>query len=150
MTTTAKSVAVVVNCHKAVLETIFITISFFLSKFTETQEYLRKPNVLYPPWTSSPPTEHYHTLPTNLHHIHQHHPPHHHHSHHHHHISPRLYHGPESSMFGPGSYHTIAHYQLYKRPVQVDYCQQPEYYHHRSHFMSLEPPVADFAKTLGQ
>ena len=29
MTTTAKSVAVVVNCHKAVLETIFITISFF-------------------------------------------------------------------------------------------------------------------------
>ena len=63
-------------------------------KFAETQEYLRKPNVLYPPWTTStsaapppptsPPTEHYHTLPTNLHAHHVHHSPHTVHSHQHH------------------------------------------------------------------
>ena len=60
-------------------------------------------------------------------------------------------------MFGPGSYHTIAHYQLYKRPIHVDYCSPappaPEHFVHRSHFMSLEPPSAvpaDFVKTLGR
>ena len=70
-------------------------------KFAETQEYLRKPNVLYPPWPSSPPTEHYHTLPSNLHHVHHPSPHHHnHHSHHHHHLSPRLYHGGPDSTGG--------------------------------------------------
>ena len=72
-------------------------------KFAETQEYLRKPNVLYPPWPSSPPTEHYHTLPSNLHHVHHPSPHHHnHHSHHHHqhHLSPRLYHGGPDSTAG--------------------------------------------------
>ena len=60
-------------------------------------------------------------------------------------------------MFGPGSYHTIAHYQLYKRPIHVDYCSAPapapEHFVHRSHFMSLDPPTAvpaDFVKTLGR
>lgn len=73
-------------------------------KFEETQEYLRRPNALYPPWhTSGPPPEHYHTLPNPHHFHHVHHVPHHTHS--------------AYDHYGPGSYHTIAHYQLYKRPM---------------------------------
>lgn len=110
-------------------------------KFAETQEYLRRPNVLYPPWNhDSGNSNHYHTLPNHYnHHYHHHVPP---HQHHHHH--PRMY---PPDMFGPGSYHTIAHYQLYKRPVHMDYCN--DYYHsQRSHqYLSLEH---DFAKTLGR
>ena len=72
-------------------------------KFEETQEYLRRPNALYPPWHSSgPPPEHYHTLPNPHHFHHVHHVPH---------------HTPHYDHYGPGSYHTIAHYQLYKRPM---------------------------------
>lgn len=86
-------------------------------KFAETAEYLRRPNVLYPYTESS---NNYHTLPSNSAHF----------------IQNRMY--PE--MFSPGSYHTIAHYQLYKRPL--DYC---DYYHQRPNYIEH-----DFAKTLGR
>ena len=115
-----------------------------------------------------------------------HHPPSHssHHAHHHHGGQRGGSYYPEAApppapsrdyppnMFGPGSYHTIAHYQFYKRPV--DYCPPSSYdyysphshhaaahhhHHHRHpphhhphhghHFMSLEP-VHDYAKTLGR
>lgn len=115
-------------------------------KFAETQEYLRRPNVLYPPWPSvvPPPSQsadHFHTLPHNTH------------------YNAKLY-PPE--MFGPGSYHTIAHYQMYKRPYHhhhhhVDFCPHAAHLHHQEvyhnnnnkHFMSLEPPH-DYAQTLGR
>ena len=73
-------------------------------KFEETQEYLRRPNALYQPWHNTGPPEHYHTLPNPHHFHHVHHVPHHTHTYDH---------------YGPGSYHTIAHYQLYKRPAPV-------------------------------
>ena len=121
-------------------------------KFAETAEYLRRPNVLYPPFhNDTGPTNHYHTLPSNPHHYH----------HVHHHVPPpphppppppppppRMYPG---DMFGPGSYHTIAHYQLYKRPCGrgLDYCSAaapPDYY--RNQCLSMEQH--DFVKTLGR
>lgn len=129
-------------------------------KFAETQEYLRRPNVLYPPWPTSNDlgagTNHYHTLPSNPHHYH--------HVHHHapppphqppppHPLPPppppRMYQG---EMFGPGSYHTIAHYQMYKRPHHhVDYCSAaapPDYYRSQC---GLNPSEHhDFVKTLGR
>lgn len=66
-------------------------------KFEETQEYLRRPNALYPPWHSSgPPPEHYHTLPNPHHFHHVHHVPHH----------------TPYDHYGPGSYHTIGNVQF--------------------------------------
>ena len=149
--------------------------------FAETQKYLKKNNHLLqmgsPPFhvndhkrrSRSGPTSPNNTLNTNNH------------SGHHFGGSgyPHMHSTAHNSLaaMGPGNYHTISHYQFYKRPVPtappvpatyVPHHQyyspapQPEYYHHNphphhhGHHPLFSPPGAasivarDYAKTLGR
>ena len=68
---------------------------------------------------------------------------------------------PPPPNYGPGSYHTISHYQFYKRPVPVTYYSsgrggnnalpRPAHVHHcRHHHHSPTVVLTDYAKTLGR